>query len=357
MHGLPRPYLAMSHSALASPGRSSCTRPHSKTTVVGPSVKTRLQCNHLKNPKCKCSNAAPQKRSQKLKHSGAGASSQRRVLSSSRALPRGETNGRKTYRATEESVSVCDATWRPNLDAASHHGATTTTESHKHRDGQGKVIKKKLRFEDQVTESERRQDRDQAADPGEDVRKGRDEGQSSPSRAAPSSPRTSPRSSPERSIPGTSRDYCRLCEEAGKGYPHDSYRKRRKDEVPPDATKDTAPLPSSDAAHVSSQEICFLCHQNTHHCRGCDDYCKICDRYLYVNGSPGHQVEDHKAERERQVPARQDSGGEVGRSASSGIPYRPRTTFVKDLKQRLETTYQKDELVVSGNGLFYLLCI
>ncbi|XP_050721684.1 uncharacterized protein LOC127001307 [Eriocheir sinensis] len=337
----------MSHSTSANAGRGSCTRPHSKTTVVGPSVKTRLQCNHLK-PKCKCSNIVNQKRSHKTKHTVTGTSGQRQVLSSSRALPRGETNGRKTYHCTDDSVSVCDATWRPNLTSYSDDRPTTNTENRKHRDRDGKVIKKKLRFEDQVTKFERRHNRDQATDSGKDASKRRDGGQHLPPCTARSSPRSNTGSGPERNIKEMSRDYCRLCEGAEKGYSYDSYRKRRKDEVLPDATRETTAKLSPDSDDVSSKEnheICFLCHQNTHHCRGCDNYCRVCDRYLYSHGSREHLAEDCQAENRRHPPTRHVSGDEVGQSSSSGIPYRPRTTFVKDLKQKLETTYRKEESV------------
>ncbi|XP_063865891.1 uncharacterized protein LOC135103480 [Scylla paramamosain] len=68
---------------------SKCTRPHSKTTVFGASLKTRLHCNHLV-PKCKCSSKKNRKRTRKTKHVVQENGLQRRVTSSSCTFPRGD---------------------------------------------------------------------------------------------------------------------------------------------------------------------------------------------------------------------------------------------------------------------------
>ncbi|KAK8398303.1 hypothetical protein O3P69_003891 [Scylla paramamosain] len=131
---------------------SKCTRPHSKTTVFGASLKTRLHCNHLV-PKCKCSSKKNRKRTRKTKHVVQENGLQRRVTSSSCTFPRGEMNGRKIYQSTDESLSVCDASWRPKLNHSKDRPKTNNENCHhKYGNGEERILKKKLRFEDEVTD-------------------------------------------------------------------------------------------------------------------------------------------------------------------------------------------------------------
>lgn len=330
-------------------GRNSSTRPHSKTTVIGPSLKTRLHCTHLK-PKCKCSNVNNQKRSHKTRHTVIGTTSQRRILSSSRALPRGETDGRKIYHKADESVSVCDATWRPNLSNFSKDKSKTSIKNYKHRSGDGKLIKKKLRFEDQTVELEGKHNSDQVTDSIKDVNKGQIHDEVHPllPHGIPSTYSQINLRVSERKNRESSNNYCRLCEEKENGFFYDTCRKRKNNEVPTDSSKCSLKV-STEPNYKSFQEnhdICFLCHRSEHNCKDDDQHCRTCDYYI---DSPGSQyvAEDRLSLDKRNPTARHISGDESQQLSSPRIPYRPRTKFVKNLKQKLETTYKKESSIVS----------
>lgn len=88
---------------------------HSKTTVIGIPTMTRLNCNHLR-PKCQCSNPSGRKTLSKVKHKLTVSDTPRQILTSTRSLPRGELDGRKSYKDNSNSISILDANWRPGLD-------------------------------------------------------------------------------------------------------------------------------------------------------------------------------------------------------------------------------------------------
>lgn len=313
-------------------GNSSSARPHSKTTVIGPSLKTRLQCNHLR-PKCRCPNNTNKKRSQKIKHTEPRTTSQRQVLSSSRSLPRGETNGRKTYHTTEESVSVCDATWQPNLNSNSEGKPNTNINDDRYRNVGDKVIKKRLRFRDQVTEPEERHVINDI--PGSDKSMNKspkwDEVNSVSSHGPSAEYRVTGRGlERDKEISG---DYCKLCEETEKEGAHDSYRKRKQDSGLCDANN-SSELPSSQdfVSSKENNEMCFLCHRSK---QNDDNYCRICDTHIYPCGSQGNAAGGRQSYNPRNPPE-----GEQHQSPAANIPYRPRTKFVESLKEKLETSYR-----------------
>ncbi|XP_068237233.1 uncharacterized protein [Palaemon carinicauda] len=98
--------------------KGSEERPHSKTSVLGKQMKTRLNCNHTK-PKCEAC-IANKKKEAKQNHRSLIADIPRlsHVLPSTRSHPRGGMDGRKLYDQGDEktSLSILDVTWKPGLD-------------------------------------------------------------------------------------------------------------------------------------------------------------------------------------------------------------------------------------------------
>lgn len=277
-----------------------------------------------------------------------GAGIQRRVLNSSRVLPRGEKNGRKIYQSTDESVSVCDATWRPNLNGSEDkHKTDSENHSHKYRNG---VLKKKLRFEDQVTELNERCSPGQIKNSAKEINnKSEKQDESHPSSSVPSMhSRANSNGNLERKTKGTSADYCRLCEARDEEYSNESYRIKKKDNMHNnhDETTSTSKFYAEHDNFSSHDELCFLCHRYRGHKCICDDnYCKICDKHL--NCSQEGMTENEHSLHQRGSASAQVAGGENHHIPLTKIPYEPRTKFVKNLKEKLETTYMKDNSNVS----------
>lgn len=333
---------APSQDNTSNTGRSKRTRPHSKMTVVGASLKTRMHCNHLM-PKCKCSNIHNRKKTPKAKHIVQGAGIQRRVLSSSRSLPRGEKNGRKIYQTIDESVSVCDATWRPNLDNSGDM-PKSNSDNHNHKFKNG-VLKKKLRFEDQVTELSERCSPSQIIDSAKNIdNKNQKQDESSSSSVQSTRARVNSNMGLEGTTKKTSADYCRLCEAPDKEYLNESYRVKRKDKVD-DNDSDTATsilFPEHDDKFSSYNDSCFLCHKyRNHKCICDDDYCRICNKC--INCSQEDMTESENTVHRRGSASAQVAGGDKQYSHLTKIPYEPRTKFVRNLKEKLETSFMKDE--------------
>ena len=328
------------HDTSYKPGKIKRIKPHYKTTIIGASLKTRLHCNHL-IPKCKCSAKSNRKKSHKTKQVVQEVGIQRTVLSSSRALPRGEMNGRKIYQSTDDSVSICDATWRPNLSNSSK----TNNENHNHkfRKGDERVLKKKLRFEDQVTELNESYNPAQMTHSAKKINTNKSQKQND---IQPSSsiqvPYTHYRANSNTHLwTKTSGNYCRLCEAPDKGCFDKANRIKKTDQGHKNHSENTTLKYHPEHDEFSSHnELCFLCHRFRNN-KYDDNYCKICNTHLCY--SQEGMTESEHSLHHRGSPSAQAGGGKN----NTKIPYEPRTKFVKKLKEKLETAYMKDELKVS----------
>ncbi|XP_045132574.1 uncharacterized protein LOC123516896 isoform X1 [Portunus trituberculatus] len=317
--------------------RSKCTRPHSKTTVFGASLKTRMHCNHLV-PKCRCSSISHRKRTHKSKHVVQGHGLQQRVISSSCTLPKDEMNGRKIYQSTNESHSLCDASWRAKLNHLEDRSKTNNgNHHHKSNDGDARILKKKLRFEDEVTDVKGRYNPGHVRHSVKNMKNDRSPWQDS----SHTQNRTNSDKDQEWKAKQSSKEYCRLCEAPDKRDFGGAKRIKKKYQV---HNKKHA-ICKSDLKHydsISHHEICFLCQRyGNYKCIHNDNYCTICNTHIYCSQEDITKSEPSLCH-QGSTPA-SVGGGEDKYSPLNKIPYEPRTKFVKNLKEKLETNYMKDK--------------
>ncbi|KAK8398302.1 hypothetical protein O3P69_003891 [Scylla paramamosain] len=329
---------------------SKCTRPHSKTTVFGASLKTRLHCNHLV-PKCKCSSKKNRKRTRKTKHVVQENGLQRRVTSSSCTFPRGEMNGRKIYQSTDESLSVCDASWRPKLNHSKDRPKTNNENCHhKYGNGEERILKKKLRFEDEVTDDKGGYNSGKMTHSVKDIKTNKSPRQNdiqlSPTiQVSHTHNRTNSNKDLERKAKQTSKDYCRLCE-ASDNLPDKrdfggAKRIKKKYQVHNKKYAISKFYPEH-YDFTSHNELCFLCQRyRNYKCIHDDNYCTICHKHVYC--SQEDMTESAHSLHHQSSPPTCVAGDEDRHSPLNKIPYEPRTKFVRNLKEKLETNYMKDK--------------
>lgn len=310
-----------------------CTRPHSKTTVFGASLKTRLHCNHLV-PKCKCSGKSSRKRTHKTKYVVEGRGLQRRVMSSTCTLPKDEINGRKSYQSTDESQAVCDASWRAKLNYSGDRSKTNhENHHHKYENRDARSIKKKLRFEDEVTNV---QDTKTDKSPCQD-----DINPSCIIQVPHTHNRTNSSKNLEKKAEQASKDYCRLCEALDKRDLSGAKRIKKNYQVHNKKHTFSKFHPEHDG-FVSHNELCFLCQKYKSY------KCIHDDNYSTIYSTPDYCSQEDMADSKRSLH-HQDSppacvaGDKDKHSPMNKIPYEPRTKFVKNLKEKLETNYMKDK--------------
>ncbi|XP_042241943.1 uncharacterized protein LOC121879390 isoform X2 [Homarus americanus] len=375
------------------------SKPHSKTTVTGIPTKTRLNCNHLR-PKCQCSTIANKKKVSKVRHKSAVTNNQRRILVSTRSLPRGELNGCKNYKEKDDSLSILDGNWKPGLDVYSKdhvEGLSDNNENiyldvnkDKVENNEGNS-KKKVQFAEETSKhigswkSNKHQNHSHLNVPRENINSESLKGSSQPNLSSddhyssyhnssytldphntPNSPGYDPKSGnaldDDRSMTDQqlrkSREYCRLCELSKD----DSPRTFTSNTMNYNLDEHDEEYPSDHEQYSSKYEFeepCHLCmrYGRWHSYSGKQECCELCEKH----NNDAHILLDLNEAKERSLfhktrrPLHRKLSSPVLSSEieeplfTKRIPYEPRTQLVKNLKQKLEEEYRNDEYMQRNN--------
>ncbi|KAK4296895.1 hypothetical protein Pmani_030652 [Petrolisthes manimaculis] len=374
--------------------RNKVGRAHSKTTVQGVPLKTRLNCDHLR-PKCQCSTLANKKKVGRTKYRGGLVCGPRRTLVSTCSLPRGEVDGRKTYQEKGTTVSVLNDNWQPESQLLSGE-KSERIDSHKapldvnkennstNISNNTDVIKKKVKFADihkDLPSSSSSNPRGHAESRGS--REGSQdhtylssfqtgsENKSQSHRTVTKQDSFNSRSRSSQNIDNTSSrtknqdlgsqaEYCKLCELAKSDYPEDRIYDRKN--YPTYDYKDGPSALYTDIPEATglSNEPCLLCRRygNNHYYIDDHDKCELCDRVYRSHQRSNYKDDTRSASVITSSPfLRQNSApglysGGVESLEPRTIPYEPRTDLVKDLKKKLEADYRDDHKVKrKGSGI------
>ncbi|KAK8751140.1 hypothetical protein OTU49_013174 [Cherax quadricarinatus] len=383
------------------PVRNEISKPHSKTTVTGIPTKTRLHCNHLK-PKCHCLLSANKRVSRAGQKSLASGTS-RRILISTRSVPRGELNGWKNYKKTCDSLSILDTNWRPGLDAYSKETREETQNNgnqnllsdinkigDKSNKGNKENSKKKVHFAEKNrkhsgSRNHKFHHKKHINTPGE-TNIIEDHGQNSsdhpksslknylgPMNNYNNNRDSSETSSTPEHLPHTAstlhdndntapfseerrggEEYCRLCQCPRYHYPQTNVFDRMKYSSGEHYDKDCLSDPIQYSSKYENEDPCLLCSRYGKQPYICDDKdcCELGERHYINFHMPSHLKDTTKTshfDKTRNLSQKLSSSMQHSNYEShlftETIPYEPRTELVKNLKQRLELEedYRKDK--------------
>ncbi|XP_045606729.2 uncharacterized protein [Procambarus clarkii] len=374
---------------------SEINKPHSKTTVIGIPTKTRLNCNHLR-PKCQCSVIDIKKRVNKERKKSGISDMPRRMLISTRSLPRGEMNGRKNYKETHDCVSILDGNWRPGVDAYSNNiGEEALNAYSKCVRNNGNTqenkenSKKKVQFSEKsikqngsrkvnnfqlgknintLREIDSSQDHSQNDSDCSDfsLNNYSDHPNSSSNIKDQSQTLASPnyQSQPGNDLDDsdnavkfnrerkTREEYCRLCDLPRYQYPHTSLLDRMTYKSDAHHDKDYLLDPIQYLSKYESEEPCLLCRRyGGWHYFNDENFCELCERHKANSHTPSDLKDSTKTSLyetgnpvQKKLPSPMlHSDSEEEPVFTKRIPYEPRTELVKNLKQKLEEDYRNDE--------------
>ncbi|XP_064080185.1 uncharacterized protein LOC135197146 [Macrobrachium nipponense] len=375
--------------------KSSEERPHSKTSVLGKQMKTRLNCNHTK-PKCEAC-IASKKKAAKQRHRSliADIPRQSHVLPSTRSHPRGSTDGRKLYDKDDgnNSLSILDATWKPGLDTYAgqqngldNNGTFSVNNGLKSRQSSEEGTRKKVQFVDGIANKEENLPNhsrsyivnDSASKQSSDWhglhRKDNSCNLQADSDTIKSDNNTEHRESERRHGYSSNKDdeydstttdqdtklgdgdTCKICDSlkrrCSKHSKIDPLLGSKRDWHPPDRQRSHS-LPISSSS--SEAEHCVLCqrYNKKHYYIDSSGSCSLCEvpyRNRQMPSCLHHKVPEASAQcshhtqlrppihRQRSTPVF-FSDGEEDYLLKRKIPYEPKTELVKDLKKKLEDDY------------------
>ncbi|KAK7078131.1 hypothetical protein SK128_009059 [Halocaridina rubra] len=383
-------FSSISSSSKANPSmpdsKNNKDRPHSKMSVIGNQIKTRLNCNHMK-PICEA--CVLKKKTTMPRHKTLNNLTPRlsHILSSTRNHPRGGTDGRKLYDREDgiKAVSHLNADWKPGQDPQYEKQELRSGSAGNNESISGNYEKDRLATRQHSEEGIRKKVQFVDGDDGRLLDRGRSLGNNFVSQSSSEKSKVTPNQkgrvksrnyqnnhNQRRIYPdSTSSDFdnikiaadsdiCSVCKSLGYVcFEHSKYRSKysgqRERQYQGRKRAQSMPEPSS-----SSDDVCLLCRRygKNHYYVVEDDYCRLCDeiplRLRYGNHDPivsnasqnprlaYHRRMTRPLHRRWSAPMFYSDGEDDG-ILQRNIPYEPKTEYVKDLKKKLEDEYKHRE--------------